>query len=662
MTAAFITTVTERCRVCYTCVRECPAKAIRIVGGQAEVVAERCIACGNCVRVCAKQAKRPVCSIEQVRQLLRSGSPVAACIAPSFPAEFAELDYRQMVGWVRRLGFAAVHEVAFGADLVAAEYRLLLARQPQAQYISSACPAIVGFVERYYPGLVDRLAPIVSPMIALARYLRQQGPDDLQIVFIGPCIAKKAEAVDGAVQGEIDAVLTFEELRQMIAQSGCDAVDVACSDFDPPHGGPGALYPISRGALQASGLTEDLMTGEIVCTQGRQHVREAIQEFADGDLGARLLEVLCCEGCIMGAGITNELPLFNRRRRVREHVCRRLAAMDHRLWEADLRRAALLPLGRGFANRDQRIPPPDDGQLRSILAKLGKTAVEEELNCGACGYETCREHASAIYRGLAENEMCLPHTIDRLSQAIRELEESHQQLADAQEALVQSEKLASMGQLAAGIAHEVNNPLGIVLMYAHLVLDEASRDDAHFDDIQMIAQQADRCKKIVAGLLNFARQNKVARLSTNIPHLIEQVLGTIRAPSGPRPEIDNQLEDPIAEIDRDQIAQVLTNLVNNAIAATPERGRIVVGCSGDQDWICMSVSDTGTGIPKENLKKIFEPFFTTKEIGKGTGLGLAVSYGIVKMHCGDIQVESNADPALGPTGTTFRVKLPRRDF
>jgi signal transduction histidine kinase len=258
--------------------------------------------------------------------------------------------------------------------------------------------------------------------------------------------------------------------------------------------------------------------------------------------------------------------------------------------------------------------------------------------------------------------MCLPHTIDRLSQAIHELEESHQQLADAQEALVQSEKLASMGQLAAGIAHEVNNPLGIVLMYAHLVLDEASRDNAHFEDIQMIAQQADRCKKIVAGLLNFARQNKVARLATDIPKLIEQVINTARPPAGMQLQIDNQLEDPIAEIDRDQIAQVLTNLVHNAVAATADRGRIVVGCTGDPDWICLSVSDTGTGIPKENLKKIFEPFFTTKEIGKGTGLGLAVSYGIVKMHCGDIQVESNADPATGPTGTTFRVKLPRREF
>lgn len=660
MSSAFITTIKERCQVCYTCVRECPAKAIRIAAGQAQIVAERCIACGNCVKVCAKQAKCPISSIEEIQELLDAPSPVAVCIAPSFPAEFIDLDYRQVIGMLRALGFNSVHEVSFGADLVAGEYQVMMANGNGTQYISSTCPAIVGFVERYYPALVENLAPIVSPMIALAKHLREVGPDNLSVVFVGPCIAKKVEADDGTLDTCIDAVLTYAELRQMFEEAELDASEVEAADFDPPHGGVGALYPISRGALQASGLSEDLMTGEIVSTQGRQHVREAIHEFATGDLGARLLEVLCCEGCIMGAGITSDVPLFNRQRRVQEHACQRLASLDRRKWEAELRQAQRVPLDRKFTVRDQRIPPPDDDQLRYILADLGKTKIEDELNCGACGYETCREHASAIHRGLAENEMCLPHTIDRLSHAIQELEESHLQLADAQEALVQSEKLASMGQLAAGIAHEVNNPLGIVLMYAHLVLDESQTDDAHLDDIQVIAEQADRCKKIVAGLLNFARQNKVARLATDIPTMLKTIVGTIRKPQGLKLVVESELSDPVAEIDKDQIVQVITNLINNAVAATPDFGRITVRCSGDEDWVCVDVCDTGTGIPKENLKKIFEPFFTTKEIGKGTGLGLAVSYGIVKMHCGDITVESNADPAVGPTGSTFRVRLPRQ--
>jgi signal transduction histidine kinase len=317
-------------------------------------------------------------------------------------------------------------------------------------------------------------------------------------------------------------------------------------------------------------------------------------------------------------------------------------------------------LSRGFAACDQRVPPPEDHALRRILVDLGKRAPEDELDCGACGYETCREHATAIHRGLAENEMCLPHTIDRLSAAIEELEQSHADLASAQEALMQSEKLASMGQLAAGIAHEVNNPLGVVLMYAHLVLDESSRESSHFADLQMIAEQADRCKKIVAGLLHFARQNKVARYPTDLKRLVERTLQPIQPPRGLEISIVDRLTDSMTEIDADQIAQVLTNLVTNAVAATKPPGAVTVTCADNADWVSLQVQDTGTGIPEENLHKIFEPFFTTKQPGKGTGLGLSVSYGIVKMHCGDIQVQSNTDPDAGPLGTTFTVKLPRR--
>jgi iron only hydrogenase large subunit-like protein len=658
MAAAFINTIPERCRVCYTCVRECPAKAIRIENGQAGIVAERCIACGNCVKVCAKHAKQAVSSIASVRALLRSGARVAACIAPSFPAEFTDIDPHQLVALVRALGFDSVHEVAFGADLVAAAYARLVTKANGRQYISSSCPAIVGYVERYHPDLVDCLAPIVSPMVALARYLRIEHPD-LKIVFIGPCIAKKTEAEDEQVRGEIDAVLTFRELREMFAKNKSTGAPLESVDFDPPYGGTGALYPISRGALQASGLREDLITGEIISTQGRNHVREVIQEFADRNLRVKLLEVLCCEGCIMGAGMTSEQPLFFRRRRVAEYVSRRMATLSAGELKQQLAAGKSLSLQRDFTACDQRISEPPPKALQQILAKLGKSDPEDELNCGACGYETCREHATAIHRGLAEDEMCLPYTIDRLSQAYRELEDSHEQLASTQEALMQSEKLASMGQLAAGIAHEVNNPLGIVLMYAHLLMDDFPRDDQRFDDIRMIAEQADRCKNIVGGLLHFARQNKVVKYAADIPALVHRVVTPLPIPDGIELTVESTMNNPEAEIDKDQIAQVLTNLINNALAATLSPGRIHVCCSDDAHNVRISVSDTGTGIPKEIIKKIFEPFFTTKIPGKGTGLGLSVSYGIVKMHCGDISVESNADPAVGPTGTTFTVRVPR---
>jgi signal transduction histidine kinase/Fe-S-cluster-containing hydrogenase component 2 len=655
-----VSTIKERCRVCYTCVRECPAKAIRIAGGQAEVLPERCIGCGNCVRVCSQQAKRVRSSIPEVNQLLSSGAPVAACLAPSFPAEFFEFDYPELVGLVRSLGFTLVTEVAFGADLVAERYHALLVHSKSGRWIATNCPAKVEYVRRYHPALVPSLAPIVSPMVAQARALRRLHGSDLKVVFIGPCIAKKVEG-DGP-DGEIDAVLTFLELRQLLEDRGRRPGTAAPGEFDPPHAAMGALFPISRGMLQAANISEDLLTGEVVAADGRRNFVEAIKEFETGDLSVRLLEVLCCNGCIMGPGIGANLPLFKRRAKVSQYARRRLAALDQARWRKEVAGFADLDLSRTFSIEDRRIPLPSPGDITAILNRMGKFQPEDELNCGACGYDTCREHATAISRGLAENEMCLPYTIDQLRKTLQELAASHEQLASVQEALLQSEKLASMGQLAAGIAHEVNNPLGVVLMYAHILMEECEPQSRRREDLGMIAEQADRCKKIVAGLLNFARQNKVVRQPVDLTRLVERSLQTLPTPPHVTIRLEPQNYDPLAELDADQITQVLVNLIRNAYEAMPNGGALTIRTEGDERQVRLSVRDTGVGIPEENRSRIFTPFFTTKTLGKGTGLGLAVTYGIVKMHNGDIRVESNADPQAGPTGTTFTVTLPRQGF
>jgi len=292
---------------------------------------------------------------------------------------------------------------------------------------------------------------------------------------------------------------------------------------------------------------------------------------------------------------------------------------------------------------------------------MGKFSPEDELNCSSCGYETCLEHAIAICSGLAESEMCLPYVIDQLQKTLGKLAVSDEQLASVQEALVQSEKLASMGQLAAGIAHEVNNPLGVVLMYAHLLMDEHKDDPKLREDLNMILEQTDRCKKIVAGLLNFSRQNKVVRHPTDVCQLAERSLKIIPTPENIEIRFEHEIEDPIAELDADQIMQILVNLIDNAYEAMAGGGTLTVTIRGDDTHVCFTVTDTGVGIAQEHMAKIFEPFYTTKQLGKGTGLGLAVAYGIVKMHRGDIHVESNSDPAQGPIGTTFTVTLARRE-
>jgi signal transduction histidine kinase/Fe-S-cluster-containing hydrogenase component 2 len=658
--SCFVQTIKERCRVCYACVRECPAKAIGISEGQARVITERCIGCGNCVAVCSQGAKKVLDGTSEVSRLLKSGTHVAAIVAPSFPAEFEELEYERLVGMLRALGFRHVHEVGFAADLVARRYRALLTRDRDGHYIGTTCPALVGYVERYYPELVPRLAPIVSPMIAAARILHHIHGAGMQIVFIGPCIAKKGEAASEPVEDEINGVLTFAELRSMFAAADIRPEQVEPSDFDPPRTGTGGLFPISRGLLQAADINEDLMHCEVVATDGHTNFVEAIQAVSSNGLDVRLLEVLCCNGCIMGAGMTARTPLFHRRALVGRYVQQQWTTTRREQWTLDVARFSGIDLTRRFRVHDQRIPQPSREEIIRILVGMGKLKPEDELNCGACGYDTCVQHAIAIHRGLAENEMCLPFAIDKLRLTVQELAVSNKQLISTQEALMHSERLASMGQLAAGVAHEVNNPLGVVLMYAHMLLEQADKYPELREDLSMIAEQADRCKKIVVRLLHFARQNKVVLRTVDVCKLAQKAVKAYPFPAGIRPRVDPRIANPKADLDPDQINQVFTNLMSNACDAMPNGGTLTVGVEGNETHVWFSIGDTGGGIPKENLSKIFEPFFTTKQIGKGTGLGLAVSYGIVKMHRGDIEVTSNTDPARGPAGTTFVVRVPRK--
>lgn len=296
------------------------------------------------------------------------------------------------------------------------------------------------------------------------------------------------------------------------------------------------------------------------------------------------------------------------------------------------------------------------------LENMSKYDPADHLNCGACGYDTCRDHAIAICKGLAETEMCLPYTIEELRRAVGNLALSHNQLQKTQQALMHSEKLASMGQLAAGIAHELNNPLGVVLMYAHLLKREIGESERLGQDLTTIAEQADRCKKIVAGLLHFARQNKVLRQPVNLGDVVRSCLKGCAPASNIQVEIQDLMKTPVVEIDRDQITQVLLNLINNALDAMESGGgRLNITLSDSDKQAIIEVADTGHGIPEELAKKIFEPFFTTKSIGKGTGLGLSITYGIVKMHSGDIRFTSNCDPEKGATGTKFTVMLPRHE-
>jgi len=648
-------TIHDNCRVCYTCVRECPVKGIRIVNGQAEIICERCIGCGNCTKVCSQGAKAYLKLQDDVMDLLYSREKVVALVAPSFAAEFPEIENHEvLVEMIRELGFDYVCEVAFGADVVALAFKKLV-EQGNKNFISSDCPAIVAYIEQYVPELVENLAPVISPVMAMSRIVKEKYGKNIKTVFIGPCIAKKGESE------EVDYTITFTEIRDLFAREKIVATNIrGKSEFDPPLGGKGAIFPVSRGLLQTMDIKEDAFnTEKFIVAEGRRDFQEAIREFKEGFIKDQNLELLCCEGCIMGPGTSEKGLQYARRLRVNDYVKKKFKNFDTKQWEKDLKKYSHIDFSRNFFNKDQRLHPPTDEVVQDVLAKMNKKRDHDHLNCGACGYDTCYNHAVAIAKGLAEIEMCLPYTIDKLHKSIDELAISNDKLINVQQALKQTEKLAHMGQLSAGIAHELNNPLGVIIMYSNILLDECKEDEQFQKDLELIVEQSERCKKIVGGLLNFARKNQVNHKEINITQLVKQSISAIIVPGRVKLDLDNRLREDYAELDSEQMIQVLSNLIKNGIEAMPDGGEIKISLEDTRDEIKFCISDTGSGIKKEDLDKIFEPFYTTKGIGMGTGLGLATAYGVVKMHKGKITVTSNSKDGEGPTGTTFTITLPR---
>lgn len=649
-----VVTVKDKCRVCYTCVRECPVKAIRIINGQAEIINEKCIGCGNCVRVCSQGAKVFLDCSSSTEQLLCTENKVVACIAPSFPAEFTDIpNYKSLVGMIKKLGFDKVIEVGFGADLIAKKYKDLINSDEEKTYLSSDCPAIVFYIEHYHPDLIKNLAPIVSPMVATTRVIKKKYGEDTKVVFIGPCIAKKAES------DEVDEVITYIELRELFARNNITPENVEPCRFDAPEAGKGSILAVSRGLLQTINKNDDIIEGDIISASGQTNFIEIISEFEKGKLDAKYLELLCCKGCIMGPGMSQKNDRYAKRTQIRDYMSQKLEDLDQKEWEANYNEFKDMDLTQKFTSKDRRTVEPSEAEIKTVLLKMGKKEKADLLNCGACGYATCREHAIAIIQGLAEIEMCLPYTIEKLHKSINELNESNENLADARQALKQSEKLAHMGQLSAGIAHEINNPLGVITMYSNILMEETSKDNPIHEDLELIVEQTARCKKIVGGLLNFARKNNVIKQKIDLNNFILRSIEAVVIPKNVKLEVKSEIKDKFVMIDPDQMMQVLTNLEKNAVEAMPDGGVLSITISDNADRVKIAITDTGCGIEKKNLDKLFTPFFTTKERGKGTGLGLPLVYGIVKMHHGKINVITNDQIEEGQTGTSFILDLPR---
>ena len=409
-----ISTNVARCRDCYRCVRACPVKAVRVKEGQAHVVTELCIACGSCVCACPQKAKNVRDDRPLVQKAIQNGQKVLASVAPSFPAYFNLTSFSQIEEALKGLGFSVAEETAYGAQMVGSAHRELVRSTPEGwPLITSSCPAIVNLIEKYYPDLLPHVAPVVSPMIAHARWLRRHHGADACVVFIGPCIAKKEEILDNAVSSVVDAVLTFEELREWM-----ETGNVRCPEGKRPGDGVdrsnARLFPVEGGLVGTANMDTDRLTHQVVTATGIEACTDVLRAIRAGKLKASLVELNACEGsCINGPAMKKQESAFLARQQVIEY--------------ASASQAKILPsrsewprLDRTYTDKSLPQPAFTEAQIRGVLELVEKYTPEDELNCGACGYPTCRDKATATLRGMAEATMCIPY-MRRRAESIRQV-------------------------------------------------------------------------------------------------------------------------------------------------------------------------------------------------------------------------------------------------
>jgi iron only hydrogenase large subunit-like protein/uncharacterized Fe-S cluster-containing protein len=381
---------------------------------------ELCLACASCVRACPQGAKMVRDDRPAVRRAIAEGRSVVASVAPSAPAYFGLDTFAQIEGALRALGFAAAGETAFGAKMVGLAHRDLVEREPARRpMIASACPVVVNLIERYYPDLIPHLAPVVSPMVAHGRWLRRRLKDGM-IVFIGPCIAKKAEATDAALMGAIDAALTFTELEEWLKDEGItittdSRAEEASNTAAPVPRVNARLFPVEGGLVGTANMDTDLLASHVVTTSGLDACEDILRGIRSGRLEATLVELMACEGgCINGPAMDDHSSgIYVARKRVIDYASRRqpqlLPTRDE--WP---------PLERSYEDRSTPVPLFTEAQIIEVLRRVDKYTPKDELNCGACGYATCREKAIATLRGMAEATMCIPY-MRRRAESLRQV-------------------------------------------------------------------------------------------------------------------------------------------------------------------------------------------------------------------------------------------------
>ena len=396
--AEFLKLKKSNCKNCYKCIRHCPVKSIKFSGNQAHIVGNECILCGQCFVVCPQNAKEIADETERAKVLINSGAPVIASVAPSFIANYDGVGFEELKSALKKLGFADAEETAVGATIVKREYERLLEDEHRDILISSCCHSVNLLIQKYYPTCLPYLADVLSPMQAHCEDIKRRTPE-AKTVFIGPCVAKKDEADHYA--GITDAVLTFEELTNWFAEAGVtlehklDKNDRSLARFFPTTGG------ILK-TMQAN-MRSDYT---YLAIDGVENCKAALHDIAEGKIHNCFIEMSACAGSCIGGPVMEKYH----RMPVRDYMAVSGYAGKE---DFDVAQPDFITLRKNMEYIERKAPQPSEKEISDALKKMGKLKPEDELNCGSCGYNTCREKAIAIIEGKAEVSMCLPFLKER---------------------------------------------------------------------------------------------------------------------------------------------------------------------------------------------------------------------------------------------------------
>lgn len=383
----------SNCKNCYKCIRNCPVKAIRFSGDQAHIIADECILCGRCFVVCPQNAKEIVSEVEKVKVMIQSGEPVIASMAPSFIANYDGVGIDAMREGLQKLGFTDVEETAIGATMVKTDYERLVHEKQKPVIISSACASVNLLIQKHYPEIIKYLADTLSPMQAHCRDIKRRNPE-AKTVFIGPCVAKKDEAQ--RYPGIVDAALTFEELTEWLEKENVRLEKKV--DSNPES--LARIFPTVAGILRT--MKDRDPEYEYVAVDGIDNCIAALEDVAAGHVSNCFMEMSACKGsCVNGPVMEKYHPWF-----ITDYLSVTRYAGDK---DFPVEQPEISELSRRYDILEGMKDMPTERKIQEILNKMGKKKPSDELNCGTCGYDTCREKAIAIYQGKAEIEMCLPY-------------------------------------------------------------------------------------------------------------------------------------------------------------------------------------------------------------------------------------------------------------